>query len=227
MAIPDNTFTYLDAYCERAGDPHLLAEPLNAITNLAFIIAAYMGLRLWRTSVGMNWKNSWDIGLLVITLAVIGLGSGAWHIWANAHTLLLDVIPIVIFMNIYLAAAAIRLLGLRWWGAVALLALFQTLNFASEALLPRGFLNGSVMYAPAFLMLFIIYGGSRMKQSPASGLVLKATLLFFVSLTFRTVDTDVCDTLPIGTHFLWHSLNACLLYLLLKALLVEFSLKKR
>ena len=31
--------TYMDAYCERTG-PGLLAEPLNAITNASFLIAA-------------------------------------------------------------------------------------------------------------------------------------------------------------------------------------------
>jgi hypothetical protein len=37
--------------------------------------------------------------------------------------------------------------------------------------------------------------------------------LFAVSLTFRTLDNAVCDTLPLGTHFLWHVLNGCVLYL--------------
>ena len=36
----------VDLYCERLG-PGLLAEPLNAITNLAFFIAAWL---LWRQS---------------------------------------------------------------------------------------------------------------------------------------------------------------------------------
>jgi hypothetical protein len=27
----------------------------------------------------------------------------------------------------------------------------------------------------------------------------------------------VCDALPLGTHFLWHSLNGLALYLLLRA----------
>ena len=37
--------TYIDIYCERI-EPGLWAEPLNAITNLAFIIAAFLLIRM-------------------------------------------------------------------------------------------------------------------------------------------------------------------------------------
>jgi hypothetical protein len=51
-------FDPIDAYCERLG-PGLWAEPLNAVTNLAFIVAAVICLRVsgipprhwaWRSS---------------------------------------------------------------------------------------------------------------------------------------------------------------------------------
>jgi hypothetical protein len=44
-----------------------------------------------------------------------------------------------------------------------------------------------------------------------------------VSLTFRSIDMTVCDALPLGTHFLWHSLNGLALYLLLGAGLIGRS----
>ena len=31
--------------------------------------------------------------------------------------------------------------------------------------------------------------------------------------TLRTVDGAVCTVMPIGTHFLWHCLNAVVLFL--------------
>jgi hypothetical protein len=225
--MADNTFTYLDSYCERAGDPHIFAEPLNAFTNLAFIVAAYVAYRFWKKIPGATIKNSWDMLLLMLTLVSIGFGSGAWHLFANSHTLLLDVIPIVIFMNIYLASAGIRLLGLPWYGAVVLLGIFHALNLLSEMYLPRDVLNGSIMYIPAFTMLLIIYGTLTIRKMPSRQLVLKATLIFCASLTFRTVDISICPSFPLGTHFLWHLLNAWMLYLLLKALLIDLTLKKR
>ncbi len=41
--------------------------------------------------------------------------------------------------------------------------------------------------------------------------------IFLVSLAFRTVDVASCGSLPLGTHFLWHVLNAVVLYRLLVA----------
>lgn len=215
----DSTFTYLDAYCERAGDTHLLGEPLNAVTNLAFIAAALIACRAWRSYPQFTLRNSWDILLLMVTLSIIGVGSGLWHLVPNGRTLLMDVIPIVLFMNIYLLSAAVRLLGLRWLGALGLLAVFHALNIASETFLPRDVLNGSIMYIPAFIMLGVIYAGLAKKRDEARHLVSRATLLFLLSLSFRTIDLEICGTFPIGTHFLWHLLNACVLYLLLKALI--------
>jgi hypothetical protein len=43
-----------------------------------------------------------------------------------------------------------------------------------------------------------------------------AAALFFVSLAFRTVDRAICGVFPLGAHFVWHLLNAVVLWLLLK-----------
>ena len=60
----------LDFYCERCG-PGLLAEPLNATTNLAFLVAALaagrMARRMGRFSPG--------IALLVALSATVGVGT--------------------------------------------------------------------------------------------------------------------------------------------------------
>ena len=42
-------------------------------------------------------------------------------------------------------------------------------------------------------------------------------MLFLVSLTARTLDRSACAILPIGTHALWHILNAAVLYALVAA----------
>ena len=41
--------------------------------------------------------------------------------------------------------------------------------------------------------------------------------MFVVSLAFRTMDQAVCPAFPLGTHFIWHLLNAGVLYILLRA----------
>ena len=39
-----------------------------------------------------------------------------------------------------------------------------------------------------------------------------------VSLIFRTIDEAVCGAFPLGTHFLWHILNAVLLGWMIRVL---------
>jgi hypothetical protein len=41
-----------------------------------------------------------------------------------------------------------------------------------------------------------------------------------VSLTFRTIDIAVCDAFTLGTHFVWHMLNAVVIYILLREAVV-------
>jgi hypothetical protein len=42
-----------------------------------------------------------------------------------------------------------------------------------------------------------------------------------VSLALRTADFAVCDAFPPGTHFIWHVLNATVLYVLLRTAIGE------
>ena len=43
--------------------------------------------------------------------------------------------------------------------------------------------------------------------------------LFALSVMLRTLDRSLCGGFPLGTLFLWHLLNAVLLYLLLTGLI--------
>jgi hypothetical protein len=36
-------------------------------------------------------------------------------------------------------------------------------------------------------------------------------VLLLVSLAFRTLDEPMCGRVPLGTHFMWHLLNAVML----------------
>jgi hypothetical protein len=41
--------------------------------------------------------------------------------------------------------------------------------------------------------------------------------LFTASFFLRSIDIAVCRFFPLGTHFIWHCLNAAVLYVLLRA----------
>jgi hypothetical protein len=50
--------------------------------------------------------------------------------------------------------------------------------------------------------------------------LLAATAVFLLSFSARTLDMQICSVFPLGTHFLWHLLNATLLYLLVRAAII-------
>lgn len=195
----------IDAYCERTSAA-LWAEPVNALTNLAFLVAAAaMAVRLRGQPLPLA-------RAMVAALAAIGIGSLLFHTAANRLTALLDVAAILAFILLYVFAATRDLLGAR-----PLLAGLAALGFIpyTAALVPLFAwvpgLGASAGYAPVPLLI-LIYAALLRARAPetARGFMLGAGLLV-LSLTFRTLDGPLCDRIPIGTHFLWHLLNAAML----------------
>ena len=215
------------AYCERGLDPAFWAEPLNAVSNAAFILAAVVALMEWqryRHDMGGIARRSGTELALVALVAVIGTGSFLFHTFATRWAMLADVIPISVFMVVYLGYALRRFAGLGWPLTLAGLGLFfLALRFAeSFDCGPRPCLNGSVGYLPALAALALIGMWIAVRGHPAARSILAGSALFAVSLTFRTLDREICATTalidrPLGTHFIWHMCNATLLYLLLVA----------
>jgi hypothetical protein len=77
----------IDLYCERVS-PSFWAEPVNAVSNLAFLIAAIAAFDLWRRA----GKSDRAI------LALVAVGSFAFHTLATRGAMWLDVIPIGLFI---------------------------------------------------------------------------------------------------------------------------------
>lgn len=195
----------VDAYCERTG-PEYWSEPVNALTNLAFLLAALVMARRLRGP-GLATGR-----VLAGVLFVIGLGSWLFHTHANGLTGLMDVLPILTFILIYVFAATRDYLGARPWVAALVTAGFipyATVTVPLFAQMPG--LGSSASYAPV-PVLILAYAVLLRNRLPrvARGLAIGAGLLT-LSLTFRTLDQTSCAVLPIGTHFMWHILNATML----------------
>ena len=203
----------IDLYCERT-DASLWAEPANALTNAAFLIAAAAAFLLWRRAGGRDWPA---LALIVVVVAV-GLGSFTFHTVATRGAMLADVIPIAIFIYGYLLLALRRFLHLSAAVAIAIIVGYAAGAQALSWLAPPRALNGSIGYLPALVamvaMARVTHGRVR------HGLEL-AVMIFTVSLALRTIDLAACETFPVGTHFLWHLLNAAVLYVLLRTAIKE------
>jgi len=211
----------IDIYCERTG-PELLSEPLNAVTNLAFLLAAWL---CWR-HYGQKGAGFDKSGAFLMTMVdMIGIGSGLFHTVATKWAMLADVIPIAIFIHAFLFFALRRFFGLSWilclGGVVAFLGMSGLVNMA----VPIEALNGSAGYIPPFLGLTAIGIALVVQKNPNAEHMLIAAAVFAISLTFRTIDQMSCATVSFGTHFLWHMLNGVSLYLVGKAYLRSYVKK--
>jgi len=209
---------FLDHYCERIA-PGFWGEPFNLLSNLAFVIA---GIVVWRIYLQQRNKisgQSWDIGFLIALLFAIGIGSGLWHLLANSWSLKADTIPILLFINIYLLSCLFRLFSLSVILGLSIFSVYHFVNISIQSALPADFLNGSIFYLPTWLFLSGITIFVWQLKLLGHRYYTYALIIFSVSLTFRTVDQAVCDTIPIGTHFVWHILNAITLYLLMLGLI--------
>lgn len=219
-------------YCERGSDPSFWAEPFNAISNGAFLMAALSvvpALARARTTRGTGAEQ-----LLVLLCATIGIGSFCFHTFATRWAFMFDVGSIMVMSVGYLIYAMRRFAGTGWLGAaMSIVALM--LGFALVRLVPcpagllpitaaagHPCLNGSLGYLPVIAAMSFIGGWLAVRGHPAGRLLLGAALVFGLSLAVRSLDTEVCTATLLwgrerGTHALWHVLNAFALFLLLRA----------
>lgn len=206
-------FRYIDGYCERLA-PGFWDEPLNALSNAAFLVAA--GAAASYVNRRDDARREPVVWALTVLVAVIGVGSFLFHTFAQFWSMLADVIPISIFIYAYLGFAIRRYLQAGWIATLVTVAGFIAVSFALDSQVPAHVLNGSVGYLPALFALFAIAAALWRNAHPAAAAMAIAGGVLCVSLVFRTLDNALCATWPIGTHFIWHCLNATLLYLLLR-----------
>lgn len=194
---------YIDGYCERT-DFTYWAEPVNAVTNAAFVIAA---LIMWRRTAGLPLARA-----LCVVLALIGLGSYLFHTHAQVWSAIADTTPIAAFILLYVYVANRHFLEFRTLPALGLTAAFIPYVLVTYPVFSRlPFFEVSAGYWPVPLLI-AIYAVLLRNRAPdtARGLAIGAGILV-LSLAFRTADMPVCDSFPLGTHFLWHILNGIML----------------
>ena len=205
-------------YCERSG-PGLWDEPLNAVSNVGFFIAAWM---LWRIYTRTP-QQAWGDKLLIFLLTLIGIGSTLFHTFANGLTMLGDIIPIALFTFTYLWIALRRLVMLPRASTIIALMLFAVAAVSMAYVPPALRFNGSVDYFPCLGALLLIGAVLYKRKHPAAFLLLRAASLFAASIVLRSLDFTLCPMISIGTHFIWHMLNAYVLYLLVRAIIPHKS----
>ncbi|WP_341368742.1 hypothetical protein [Yoonia sp. BS5-3] len=195
-------FDHFDGYCERT-DFTYWSEPINALTNLAFIIAAVI---MWRRSAGLV-----SARVLCGILFAIGSGSYLFHTHATGWALLADVAPIGLFILAYIFVINRDVLGWSWWAALLGTLAFLPYAYIAVPVLNRvPFLAISNFYWTVPILILAYVPFLPKGTGLARGFAIGAGVLC-LSITLRSVDELWCAQLPLGTHFLWHCLNAVML----------------
>ena len=206
-------------YCERVG-MGLWAEPINVLTNAAFLAAAVVAWRLARRAGPLEATSV----ALIALMAGVGGGSVLFHTFATPWARVLDELPILAFEALFLWAY-LRGVGVAGTIPTALAVAGLLIGSLIGRTVPHG-VEWSLPYVPALLALTGLAVYHRRTRREGSLALSGAAGVFALSLLFRTIDGAVCASVPIGTHFLWHVLNALVLYLAFRALLASLRTQR-
>lgn len=219
----------VDEYCERV-DFSFWSEPVNAVTNLAIIIAALLALKLYSKEFPLHkHKHRPNVLLLIAVVLCIGVGSFLYHTFATIWAGYLDVVPIAIFIYLYHAVFLRRILAMKYVYVLIYVVCFFGLGVLLAKIWGREALNGSITYMPTIISFTGVWIAMLVLKRPGARRFGLAAVIFFFSLTFRSIDMSICERFPLGTHFLWHLLNGWVLYILLSLVihLPNFYERKR
>ena len=219
MGVLETLEGTLSTYCEN-GIGIFSTEPINTISNIAILISAYFSYQLIRAH---NIKNP-TVRVLPVVVAFIGIGSILRHGAPSILTSFADTLPIIVFAVISFYFLLDKILPNKRlvWGTVSAVLLVESPFLFG--ILPT--FNRFIVYSIVLIFgLFVFFDLARKYKKVLSQLVI-ISLLFTTSFFFRSIDLAICPAFPIGTHFLWHALNAVVFYLMAR-LIIEIETKKK
>ena len=198
----------MDFYCERTNQ-QIFNEPVNAISNIFFIIVSLSLIKILRKN-----QSNKIYYIQPILIFFIGIGSFLFHLKPNIITLYSDVIPIFLFSLSFIFFFNRDVININYLNNALLFLLFFFLFLFITPKLNYEILNGSEFYFANYFFLTMYTIWLYLKKSDFFQLLLLGFIFFNLSILLRSLDNHICEYFSIGTHFLWHFLNAYLLKIL-------------
>lgn len=214
--LPDGGPIYRESPADPANlPPGAIAEPWNTATALLFVVLALAWLIRLR---GHYARHPFTLACLPILLAG-GIGGTLYHMHRSRYAyFLLDVIPINLLGlagAIYLAARLARQsgwlkVGLTAAGAVGAYLLFNGVLFRGllGALGGNRHMIVNISYASLAAVLLIPLGAVLLRTRFRHGNLVLAALASFAIAWFLRLADGLPGSLPMGTHWLWHTFGA-------------------
>lgn len=203
--------------CERhAGG--IFAEPLNVLSNIGFLYVSHAIYCYYKRNEDIGRRKIYDIQVMTLLIFIIGVNSILFHMFPSSITELMDTLPIVLFILIYFISVIIRIGRCNLFQTAICAIAFVGFSHTLVSQFPRA-LNDSMGYLSSMMALIGIAIYLHLRARPSSQYFMLASIIGVVSLFCRAIDKAICDIWPYGTHFIWHSLNALLLYILMKQII--------
>lgn len=207
-------FQSIDGYCERLTGL-FGAEPFNMATGLVFLGVGALAYR--RAPAGADRAAA-------LSLMGVGLAAPLHHGFGLGLTLWLDVVANLVFLASLGVLLITRLAGARMLPAIAAALVLVALVFCLgqsrtvQSVLPAGLSRAT----DAFLLLLVLMTGIaiglRHRHPGTARTMAGAAVVLAAGLPFRFLDSALCPVWTLGTHGIWHLLNALATAMLLAAL---------
>lgn len=205
-ALMDRLFIALgESDCENLGDG-FLAQPINAVSSLAFTVVALALVPFARSGTGVESVVRW---VFLAALAATGVGSFLYHGPQGPGSQFLHDITFVATLELIAVANLSVALG---WSAGRLWAVYAAALGTSSLLLAA---TPTATNALAGIAVLAVFAGdialrrrsdSDTRWSLAAGLAMVMAIIFFV---LGRTDSPVCDSDSLfQAHALWHILSA-------------------
>lgn len=224
-SLQNAPLTHWYGICERHGHG-MLAEPLNVLSSFAFMVVAVSIYRFYHRHEDLDRRWIWDIHALTFLCFIIGINSVIFHAFPTPTTELLDTLAIVLFIVIYFWSVLFRIGRCNLFQAFICFVAFVGGTHILVHQFPRA-LNDSIGYLSSMMALIVIAIHLYLKARPSSTHFMLAAIVGVCSLFCRAIDRDICSDINFGTHFLWHTLNATLLYILLRQIVRNVNREAR
>lgn len=188
----------LPIYCETALNTlgTFPAEPVNTITSFAPVI---LGILAIHYLIRHRHTDTLAYTLAILTI-LTGLGSVAWHAYRTQFTLIIDAVPGLIYF-VLIAFAWAYYVGNRYI-AIGLAALLAGMILFTPPVARQEYLVLFIAVILALAAGLVIATWFRKPAAFKFGLL--AVVSGTLAGTLRTLDLNVCETIPVGTHFFWH-----------------------
>jgi len=188
-----------------SSDKDLIWEPFNTASALIFTVVAIFWLIKIRGK-----EDALFFQVCMVILLIGSIGGALYHaLRSSPWFLMMDVMPIIILFVLSVGWIIARLVKKRWiaWllaigGFIGTLALYFLLRVLDLTVF--GPSMGYLMIGVYIAVPYTIYVLRTQKKDMIY--LIMAVLLFLTAYAARSIDLIV--NLPMGTHFLWHSINS-------------------